>query len=66
MLLHCVLSNRWATGQDVARILKQRLKEAIPEIECFLDVDDLHEGKGAEYVDVSQSVLGRAWVFGFV
>ena len=35
------------------RIVKQRLCEMLPDIDAFLDVDDLREGKGAEYVDVS-------------
>lgn len=35
------------------RIVKQRLLEMLPDIHAFLDVDDLREGKGAEYVDAS-------------
>ena len=35
------------------RIVKQRLMEMLPDVKAFLDVDDLVEGKGAEYVDVS-------------
>ena len=50
---HVFLSHVWGTGQDQVRIVKQRLLEMIPDIKAFLDVDDLKEGKGAEYVDVS-------------
>ena len=50
---HIFLSHVWGTGQDQMRIIKQRLKEMMPDIAVFLDVDDLAEGKGAEYVDVS-------------
>ena len=35
------------------RIVKQRLLEMLPDVRVFLDVDDLKEGKGAEYIDVS-------------
>ena len=35
------------------RICKQRLLEMLPDASIFLDVDDLREGKGAEYVDAS-------------
>ena len=35
------------------RIVKQRLSEMLPDVSVFLDVDDLKEGKGAEYVDAS-------------
>ena len=39
------------------RIIKQRLQEMVPGIKVFLDVDDMNEGRGAEYVDVSKMVL---------
>ena len=39
------------------RVVKQRLIEMLPDAAVFLDVDDLAEGKGAEYVDVSQISL---------
>lgn len=47
----------WGTGQDQARILKLRLKEVVPDATVFLDVDDLKEGKGAEAVDASSSII---------
>ena len=50
---HIFLSHVWSTGQDHMRIVKQRLLEMLPDIRVFLDVDDLKEGKGAEYVDAS-------------
>ena len=50
---HIFLSHVWSTGQDQMRIVKQRLLEMLPDIRVFLDVDDLKEGKGAEYVDAS-------------
>ena len=39
------------------RIVKQRLLEMLPDARVFLDVDDLKEGKGAEYVDASAMSL---------
>ena len=50
---HIFLSHVWGTGQDQMRIVKQRLREMLPDVVPFLDVDDLKEGKGAEYVDAS-------------
>ena len=37
--------------------MKQRLREMMPSARIFLDVDDLREGKGAEYVDASLLTL---------
>ena len=39
------------------RIIKNRLVEMMPGVEVFLDVDDLKEGAGAEYIDRSSVVL---------
>ena len=36
---HLFLSHAWATGQDRMRIIKDRLKMMLPELEVFLDVD---------------------------
>ena len=47
----------WGTGQDQMRIVKQRMKEMLPDAQIFLDVDDLKEGRGAEYVDQSAVIL---------
>ena len=54
---HLFLSHVWGTGQDQMRIVKQQLLEMMPDLSVFLDVDDLKEGRGAEYVDASSSVL---------
>ena len=54
---HIFLSHVWGTGQDQMRIVKQRLLELVPALAVFLDVDDLKEGRGAEYVDRSNVVL---------
>jgi len=54
---HLFLSHVWGTGQDQCRIIKQRLLELMPMVKVFLDVDDLKEGKGAEYVDRSHLIL---------
>ena len=37
--------------QDIMRVMKERLVELMPELRVFLDVDDLKQGKGGEYVD---------------
>jgi len=54
---HVFLSHVWGTGQDQMRIVKLRLGEMLPDVRCFLDVDDLREGKGAEFVDKSEKTL---------
>ena len=54
---HLFLSHVWGTGQDQMRIVKQRVLEMLPGAKVFLDVDDLKEGRGAEYVDRSNVVL---------
>ena len=48
----CLVHHRVCVKQ-----VKTRLLEMIPGIKAFLDVDDLKEGKGAEYVDVSSVSL---------
>ena len=56
---HVFLSHRWASGQDQARVIKQRLLEMLPGVSVFLDVDDLQRkrGKGAELVGSCQHFL---------
>ena len=54
---HLFLSHVWSTGQDQMRIVKQRVGEMLPEARIFLDVDDIKEGRGQEYVDISNVVL---------
>lgn len=53
---HVFLSHVWTTGADQMRITKERLRYLVPDLKVFLDVDDLYEGRGAEYVDKSQLV----------
>ena len=50
---HIFLSHCWGTGQDQMRVVKKHLIEILPESKIFLDVDDLKEGRGREYMDVS-------------
>jgi len=55
---HLFLSHAWkGGGQDVMRVVKTRLKEMVPGMKVFLDVDDLHEGRGVHDVDKSESLL---------
>ena len=39
------------------RIVKERTKDMVPGLKCFLDVDDLSGGKGADQVSSSSVVL---------
>ena len=40
------------------RVVKQRLLEMLPEVHCFLDVDDLEDISGLEtYIQRSHTVL---------
>ena len=43
---HVFLSHNWKHGQSEMRIVKKALREMLPEIKVFLDVDNLKEGKG--------------------
>jgi len=55
---HVFLSHVWGTGQDQMRIIKQRLTEMVPDMEVFLDVDDLKEiGDLEGYIDRSSTCL---------
>ena len=54
---HIFLSHTWAQGQSDMRVVKQRLVELMPDVRVFLDVDNLEEGAGAEYIDRSECVL---------
>lgn len=56
LAFHLFLSHAWGTGQDQMRVLKNKLLVVLPEIKCFLDVDDLKEGRGREYVEQSHTV----------
>ena len=54
---HCFLSHVWASAQDQQRVIRQRLLEMLPGVAVFLDVEDLKEGRGAESIDLSATVL---------
>ena len=54
---HLFLSHVWGSGQDQMRIVKDRLRSMVLNVQVFLDVDDLAEGKGGEYVDCSTAFL---------
>ena len=54
------LSHVWggsSGGQTKMRVIKMRLKEMMPTLRVFLDVDDLKEGRGMQDVDRSFTVL---------
>ena len=42
---------------EMNRFVKTRLRELMPLVQVFLDVDDLKTGAGAEYIDKSAMVL---------
>jgi len=55
---HIFLSHVWGSGQDQMRIIKQRLKEMVPDLEIFLDVDDLEEiGNLEGYIERTSVIL---------
>ena len=54
---HLFLSHTWAQGEEAMRTVKLRLLELMPDARVFLDKDDLKTGAGAEYIDVSSSML---------
>ena len=52
------LNSVWRTGQDSCRVIKQRLREMVPGIRIFLDVDDLEDiGDLEGYIARSEVVL---------
>ena len=40
---HVFISYTWKSGQDQVRGIKQLLKEVLPGVRVFLDVDDLDD-----------------------
>ena len=55
---HYFISHVWATGQDQARSIKQLLKESLPGVRVFLDVDDLEDiSKLEEEVEASAIII---------
>jgi len=55
---HLFNSHIWSTGQDAVKVIKGELKQLLPDIKIFLDVDDLKDiGALEEYIQRSQVVL---------
>ena len=55
---HIFISYTWSSGQDQVRSVKQLLKEVLPGIRIFLDVDDLEDISVLnEEVEAAQLVL---------
>ena len=55
---HVFLSHNWKHGQSEMRVIKTRLKEMIPEVQVFLDVDQLASGSSDyPHIDMSDVVL---------
>ena len=49
---------QWNTGQDQMRVIKARMREMIPELQIFLDVDDLEDiAHLQDYIECTQVVL---------
>ena len=58
MKYHIFISYTWSSGQDQVRQVKQLLKEVLPGIRIFLDVDDLEDISVLnEEVEAAQLVL---------
>ena len=54
---HIFLSHVWMTGQDQVRVIKQLLKEVLPGVRVFLDVDDLADiSRLEEEINASQAI----------
>ena len=55
---HCFVSHQWGSGQDQARALKSSLTALVPDLRCFLDVDDLSDlGSLEALVDASDVAI---------
>ena len=55
---HYFISHVWSTGQDQARSIKELLKESLPGVRVFLDVDDLEDvSKLEEEVEASAIII---------
>ena len=55
---HIFLSHCWSSAQDQMRVIKQLLKEVLPGVRVFLDVDDLDNiARLEEEIRASLSVL---------
>jgi len=53
---HLYLSHLWKSGQDPIRIVKHLLRDMLPGVRAFLDVDDLAFGTGIQDLDHSLCV----------
>ena len=49
---HVFLSHNWKHGQEKMRIVKSELREMVPGISVFLDVDNLGNGRDFPHIDV--------------
>ena len=57
-LWHAFISHVWSTGQDQARSMKGLLREVLPGIRVFLDVDDLKEiGELERYIEATHVII---------
>ena len=55
---HVFISHQWSSGQDQARALKSQLTALVPDVRCFLDVDDLTDiGSLEELVDATDTII---------
>ena len=55
---HTFISHTWSSGQDQARSIKELLREVLPGIRVFLDVDEISDlSLLEEYVEASQAVI---------
>ena len=54
---HLFLSHGWQHAQDQMRAVKTSLQEILPDLDIFLDVDDMLSGLGAEQVQDSDNIL---------
>ena len=54
---HVFLSHNWKHGQSEMRIISSRLKEMLPDVSIFLDVDFLGGGSDYPHIDVSDYCL---------
>ena len=55
---HLFNSHIWKTGQDATATIKRQLQILLPDINVFLDVDDLKDvGALDDYIDRSQVIL---------
>ena len=55
---HLFLSHTWETGQDQARVIKERLNQLVAGVNVFLDVDDLDDiSRLEDYVAASEVIL---------